>query len=278
MKTNNEQFFVVIVLILLSFKVYFRLLQNLKTNENPVMDIMNSTIFDISPIPMWLEDMSEIKAQFDQWKAQGVTDLQSFLEENFDLVVECAHKIKIIKVNQKTLDLFEANTQPHLCQNLSVIFQKDMFKAHLLELVSLWNGNNEFLSTTTNYTISGRKLDIKLRAVVLPGSENTFKQVLITTEDITDYQNAHRNEEKNRQLAESRFIYSPTSLWVEDFSRVKMRLDQLRQVGIEDFRTFLDVHSDFVNQCIDDIILLDVNQATLDLFKAKDKETLFKNL
>ena len=83
---------------------------------------MNSTIFDISPIPMWLEDMSEIKAQFDQWKAQGVTDLQSFLEENFDLVVECAHKIKIIKVNQKTLDLFEANTQPHLCQNLSVIF------------------------------------------------------------------------------------------------------------------------------------------------------------
>lgn len=101
---------------------------------------------------------------------------------------------------------------------------------------------------------------------------------MITTEDITDYQNAHRNEEKNRQLAESRFIYSPTSLWVEDFSRVKMRLDQLRQVGIEDFRTFLDVHSDFVNQCIDDIILLDVNQATLDLFKAKDKETLFKNL
>lgn len=278
MKTNNEQFFVVIVLILLSFKVYFRLLQNLKTNENPVMDIMNSTIFDISPIPMWLEDMSEIKAQFDQWKAQGVTDLQSFLEENFDLVVECAHKIKIIKVNQKTLDLFEANSQPHLCQNLNVIFQKEMFKAHLLELVSLWNGNNEFLSTTTNYTISGRKLDIKLRAVVLPGSENTFNQVLITTEDITDYQNAHRNEEKNRQLAESRFIYSPTSLWVEDFSRVKMRLDQLRQVGIEDFRTFLDVHSDFVNQCIDDIILLDVNQATLDLFKAKDKETLFKNL
>lgn len=57
-----------------------------------------------------------------------------------------------------------------------------------------------------------------------------------------------------------------------------MRLDQLRQIGIDDFRTFLDVHTDFVNQCIEDIILLDVNQATLDLFKAPNKETLFKNL
>ena len=101
------------------------------------MDITNSTIFDISPIPMWLEDLSEIKKQFDQWKQQGITDLQSFLEENFELVIECAHKIKIIKVNKKTLELFEAHSQPHLCQNLNVIFQKEMFKAHLRELVSL---------------------------------------------------------------------------------------------------------------------------------------------
>lgn len=57
-----------------------------------------------------------------------------------------------------------------------------------------------------------------------------------------------------------------------------MRLDQLRALGIEDFVTFLDVHSDFINQCIDDIILLDVNQATLDLFKAPSKDILFKNL
>ena len=85
-------------------------------------------------------------------------------------------------------------------------------------------------------------------------------------------------EEKNRILAESRFNYSPCSLWVEDFSRVKIRMDQLRQIGIEDFRTFLDVHTDFIQQCIEDIILIDVNQATLDLFKAPDKETLFKNL
>ena len=242
------------------------------------MEFINSTIFNLAPIPMWLEDYSEIKQQFDIWRSQGIVDLKSFLQENPELITMCAHKIKIIDVNKKTLQLFEANNQFHLCQNLNIIFQQDMFNAHMHELVALWNGQTEFLSTTTNYTLSGKKLDIKLRGIVLPGSEQSLERVLITTEDITDYQNAHRNEEKNRQLAESRFIYSPTSLWVEDFSQVKQSLDQLRNMGIDDFRTFLDVHPEFIKQCADDIILLDVNQATLDLFKAKDKETLFKNL
>ncbi len=242
------------------------------------MEILESSIFDLSPIPMWLEDYSEIKKQFDVWKDQGITDLKKFLQDDISRVTECAHKIKIIKVNKKTLDVFEANNINHLCQNLNTIFQGDMFHSHILELVSLWEGKTEFSSTTINYTISGKPLDIKLRGVILPGSEHTFKQILLTTEDITDYQNASRLEEKNRRLAEARFIYSPTSLWVEDFSRVKMRMDQLRQIGIEDFRTFLDVHADFVHQCVEDILLLDVNQATLDLFKAPDKDTLFKNL
>jgi diguanylate cyclase (GGDEF)-like protein len=242
------------------------------------MEFSDSSIFDISPTPMWLEDYSEIKEQFNQWKSQGITDIQAFLEEHPEQVTHCAHKIKILKVNKKTLQLFEAKNQKHLYQNLNIIFQKEMFDSHIKELVALWNGQTEFSSTTVNYTISGKKLDIKLRGAVIPGSENSLNRVLITTEDITDYQNARRLEEKNRQLAESRFIYSPASLWVEDFSRVKTRLDQLRHIGIDDFRTFLDVHTDFVNQCIEDIILLDVNQATLDLFKAKDKETLFKNL
>lgn len=242
------------------------------------MEILDSSIFDLSPIPMWLEDYSETKTQLELWRAEGVTDLRAFLLEDLSRVTLCAHKIKILKVNSKTLELFEAQSLKHLTQNLDVIFQQDMFESHISELLSLWEGKTEFHSTATNYTLSGKRLDIKLRASVLPGSEEKLDRLLITTEDITDYLNASRLEEKNRLLAEARFDYSPTSLWVEDFSRVKFRMDHLKQIGIEDFRTFLDVHQDFVQQCIEDIILLDVNQATLELFKASDKDVMFKNL
>lgn len=102
--------------------------------------------------------------------------------------------------------------------------------------------------------------------------------MLVSTENITPYTAARRQADQQRLLAESRFVYSPTSLWVEDFSRIKSRLDQLRHLGIDDFNTFLDVHPDFIQQCIRDVLIIDVNQATLDLFGAPDKNTLLQNI
>lgn len=242
------------------------------------MEILDSSIFDLSPIPMWLEDFSAIKTSFDAWRAAGIQDLREFLISNPQKISDCAHKIKILKVNQKTLELFEARDLEHLTSNLNLIFKNQMLDSHLEELVALWNGYTEFTSTTTNFTLNHKALDIKLRAVVLPGSEKSLSRVLMTTEDISPYLNVSRLEEKNRRLAEARFIYSPTSLWVEDFSRIKIRLDYLKSIGIEDFRTFLDVHPEFIQQCIEDIIILDVNQATLDLFKASSKQALYQNI
>lgn len=235
------------------------------------MNISDSSVFDLSPIPLWVEDYSCVKAQFDLWRQQGITDLRQFLEQDLQRVTQCAHQIKIVKVNQKALDQLAARDLQHLRDNLDIIFQKQMFNTHITELVALWEGQTEFTSTTINYSLHGQVLDIKLRGVVLPGYEQDLAQVLISTEDISAYQQA-------RRLAESRFTYSPCALFVEDFSRVKTNLDQLRDIGIEDFRTFLDVHPEFVQQCIDDILLLDVNQASLELFKAPDKASLFLNL
>jgi len=65
-----------------------------------------------------------------------------------------------------------------------------MFEAHIHELEALWNGKTHFSSTTINYTLSGKRIDVQLRGAILPGSETTFDRILITTEDITPYQNA----------------------------------------------------------------------------------------
>ena len=238
----------------------------------------NNSIFHISPIPLWLEDFSEIKQQLDLWRKQGVEDLRQYLLNNTAKVAESASKIKILQVNTRTLELYEAEHLEHLCENLPTIFQQDMLQTHIEELVQLWEGKTHFINTSVNYTISGSRLDIQLRCTILPGYEHDWSKVLISTENITPYQNARRQEEKNRQIAEARFNYSPTSLWVEDFSLVKAKLDYLRSIGIEDFSTFLDVHPDFVQQCIKEIIIVDVNQATLTLFGAPDKNTLLKNI
>ena len=72
------------------------------------MEILDSPFFELSPIAMWLEDYSDIKKQFDIWREQGVQDLFSFLQEDESRILDCARKIKLLKVNSKTLELYQA--------------------------------------------------------------------------------------------------------------------------------------------------------------------------
>lgn len=235
---------------------------------------VDADIFELAPIAMWIEDFSGVRAQFDLWRNQGVIDIRAFLSEDLSRVAECSSKIRILRVNRRTLDLFEATDLDHLTANLHRVFRDDMLETHVNELATLWEGGTAFSGTAINYTLSGRRLDIQLRGSVLPGHEQTLGQLLITTEDVTDRENARRAELENRRYAEGVFEHSPISLWIEDFSGIRDLLEEVRERGIADFRVFTDVHPEFVRQCMSEIRVLDVNQATLDLFCAPDRHTL----
>ncbi len=228
-------------------------------------------IFELAPIPMWMEDFSGVKAIFDHWRAEGVKDLRAFLTEDTSRVATCSQAIRVLQVNAKTLELFEARDMAHLIENIGSVFRDDMLSSHIDELVQLWEGKRHFSSNAVNYTLSGRRLDIQLRASVMPGHEETLDRLLMTTEDVTV-------REEARRYAEGIFEHSPVSLWVEDFSGVKALLEEIRFRGITDLRVFTDVHPEFVTQCLSEVRVLDVNQATLDLFLAPDRRTLMHRM
>lgn len=235
---------------------------------------IDSNIFDLAPIAMWIEDFSEVKAQFDSWRKGGVSDIRAFLKSDLSRVAECSSKIRIMRVNRKTLELFEASDIDHLTSNLDKVFRDDMWETHINELAELWDGKTEFTGNAVNYSLSGQRLDIQLRGSVMPGYEDTLGQLLITTENVTEREAARRAEEEHRRYAEGVFEHSPVSLWIEDFSGIHALIEGVRERGIEDFRVFTDVHPEFVRQCLAEIRIIDVNQATLDLFCAPDRQTL----
>lgn len=234
--------------------------------------------FLLAPISMWIEDFSGIKALFDRWRAEGVEDLRSFLMEDLSRVAASSASIKVLQVNAKTLELFEARDMAHLIGNLDKVFRDEMLLTHINELEQLWNGGTSFASAAVNYTLSGRRLDIQLRGAVLPGHEATLDRVLLTVEDVTAREEARRCELISRQHAEGIFEHSPVSLWVEDFSKIRQLLEELRNRGIQDMRVFTDVHPEFVRQCMTEIRVIDVNRATLEMFGAPDRETLLSRL
>ncbi|TYP00230.1 PAS domain S-box-containing protein [Geothermobacter ehrlichii] len=69
----------------------------------------------------------------------------------------------------------------------------------------------------------------------------------------------------------------PVPAWIEDFSAVRKRIDQLRQNDIQDWSLFFLQHPDIVRECAGLVRILDVNGKALELYGAKNKQELLTN-
>lgn len=244
----------------------------------PATDPDDAKMFDLAPVSLWIEDFSAVKSLFEQWRAESIDDITAFLTADPNRVWQCAERIRVLKVNRKTLSLFGARDLAHLKANLGQVMRDDTFTSHVKELAQLWNGLTSFSSHAVNYTLTGERLDVQLNGTIVPGHEQDWDRVLIAIEDVTEREGARRRLADSENYAFGLFAHSPVSLWVEDFSAVKRLIDDVRARGVEDFRVFTDVHEEFVSRCMNEIRVLDVNGRTLELFGAPDKETLLRKL
>lgn len=143
------------------------------------------SLFEASPISLWEEDYSAIKSYFDSLRAQGVTDLQDYLEDHPEATLHCASLIKVLDVNQKTLNLFGAHSKDHLVSNLNQVFRDEMETHFAKELIDLWNGTLAYEREGVNYSLSGDPINILLNFKIMPGHEQDFSWVLVSIQDIT---------------------------------------------------------------------------------------------
>lgn len=72
----------------------------------------------------------------------------------------------------------------------------------------------------------------------------------------------------------SLFEEAPIPLWEEDFSAVKAYLDGLRAGGVTDFDAYFEQYPAEIQWCAEMVKVLDVNQATLKLYRLADKKEL----
>src|SRR6478752_6577244 len=78
----------------------------------------DAEMFDLAPVSLWLEDYSGIRQLFEEWRAEGVTDLAGHLRADPSRIKACSERIRVLKVNARTLALFEAADLADLVANL----------------------------------------------------------------------------------------------------------------------------------------------------------------
>ncbi|OQX96473.1 hypothetical protein B6I21_00875 [candidate division KSB1 bacterium 4572_119] len=179
--------------------------QQCVTNKTLNQDnVDHNLLFDESPIPLWLEDMSGIQEYIDSLKKAGVSDFKHYFDENPKEVDNCLKLLKIVDVNKEALKLIDASDKDSVINNPQLLFEQiscDIFKK---EVISLAEGKLKFECEVFTKTLSGQTRVLLLKLSVMPGSEKKLSRVLIAITDITDKKwSGRENKTGNQEISNS---------------------------------------------------------------------------
>jgi len=151
------------------------------------------TLFENSPISIWEEDFSDVKAIFDQLRADGVQDFKTYFDTHADVVAHCAAAVKIVDCNLQTVRFFGAKSKEGVLKNLPDYFKEESYPVFKDEMIALVEGRTSFeceFPVRHNDSIDGI---LMIYLYVIPGCEDTLSKVLVSFIDITERKRAEKN-------------------------------------------------------------------------------------
>jgi PAS domain S-box-containing protein len=154
-------------------------------HASPVSEARYRGLFEDSPISLWEDDFSEVKDLLDASRDGGVTDLRRHLEDHPELVFACVAAVKILDVNQATLDLLEVDSKDALRDGLPRYFTDATIAVFREELIALAAGRTTFECESALRTATGRTLYVVANLSIAPGHEETWSRVFISLLDVT---------------------------------------------------------------------------------------------
>ncbi|WP_051142035.1 PAS domain-containing protein [Paucidesulfovibrio longus] len=142
-------------------------------------------LFESTPISLWEEDLSELFAYFEELKDQGVRDFRAHFAAHPEGLDECARRVKILNVNQATLDLLKAPDKEALFAGLPQVLTEESHAVFGEEMAVLAEGGREFHGEITHRALDGspRYLTIHFQLLDDPLSSG---RVVVSLIDVTE--------------------------------------------------------------------------------------------
>lgn len=125
---------------------------------------------------------------------------------------------------------------------------------------------------------NGREFPIWLNTSLVNNSKGEPIAMVGIIRDMTERRGFEETLKESEERYRNLFEDSPISLWEEDSSEIKNHIDELRRKGVKDFKKYFETHHEEVIRCTSMVKVLNVNKATVSLFKALSKKELLDGL
>lgn len=143
-------------------------------------------LFEQSPISLWEQDFSGVKYRVQELLTQGVKDLQAYLHANPEEADYLARQVKILDVNQATLDLYQAKSKASFFQGLPEIFEQESLEHFVDSLQHIFSERSSFSDDKIHRTFSGERISVQLFWSKVPGYEESLEKVMVAVVNVTE--------------------------------------------------------------------------------------------
>lgn len=184
-------------LILITFTVFGVVMSRVLSRQHKAEQALRASerryrnLFDQAPISLWKEDFSAVGQWLDGLRGAGVRDLHDHLRHHPEAVQHAAGLVRIVEMNQATLEMFQAASREEFLSALPTAFDTeeaagfttDVFAQ---ELIAIWEGKNRFEAEFAASTLQGERIDCLLKWAVptLRGVPN-LSEMVVAISDIT---------------------------------------------------------------------------------------------
>ena len=159
------------------------------------------SLFEHSPVAMWEEDDSQLKAHLDQLAAQGIDDVIGYLTADPVEYAHCLELIHVIDVNQAAVELFGAASREELLARVGDLSAGQAGRGVHRFWAALLAGERSATFEEVNISLDGRELHVLETRTVVPGQEGSCERVYVADVDITERKRA----ERALQLSQARY-------------------------------------------------------------------------
>ncbi len=227
-------------------------------------------LFERAPVSLWEEDFSKVGEWLQQLRAEGVTDLRAYLDENPDEFRRGMGLVEVVRVNQEAARFLEVDDPDELTGPLRIeTFPEDAMPSMLAQLEAIWNGADAVtVEVRRGFTVQGNPMDGLLYwTVPRRHGEMDLSRVVVSVIDVTAISDARRTLEDS--------LRSRDELIATVSHELRTPLTTVVGLSTELSRAFDDFGSDEAQDLLTMIAEQSVEVATIveDLLVAAQAET-----
>jgi len=212
----------------------------------------HQVLFENSPTALNIQNFSNVETPIKNLRLKGVGNLEAYLQDNPDEVLQLAKLVELSKVNKAAVDLYSAGSPGKLLRSLDQVIVKDDWQHFIDQVVTFTNGIDWYEGEARNYTFEGKIITVIVRKIVLNREKNGLSKILVSIIDVTNIVQAYQDKEKlESQLQQARKMESIGTLAggiAHDFNNLLYMITGNAELALEDIPKWNPVHT-----CLEEI-------------------------